>query len=160
MGLRSTVGLSVPALLGCGGRSGLFGFESSGERAPTAGSDSPTAGGASGLADHEHNSSRGGALARGCTSAAGASTVAGDNSRGGTETNGGSGPSGAWLTLHHRDPPPPQENPFDWVGSPEAFLDVWSDDPSRALVIVLTPGYKGHRAIGLRAACSSIAGRA
>jgi len=75
--------------------------------------------------------------------AAGANDTAGANSFAGAEAHGGSAGLGSWVTLNHRDPPHPSDNPFDFEGAPATFTDVWSDGPRSALIAGVTPGYKG-----------------
>jgi len=135
------------ALLSCGGRSGLLGLEessnggvpASANRGTTAASGSANVGGTTAVS----GSSNGG------TTAAGASN--GGAPLGGAGSSGGDSPIGQWVTLHHREPPAPApgQNPFDYLGSNAVFADVWSDDPSRALVATLTPGYKAPSSGGV-----------
>lgn len=136
MRLRSAFGFGVLSLVSCGGRSGLLEFEQSdnggaravaGEAASVAGTDAT-----------------GGAMVTsgGSTASAGTSSTFGGTSPGGSTASGGASAVGPWATLSHQPPPVPHDNPFDYVGSATSFTDVWSDDPNRALIATVTPGYK------------------
>lgn len=144
MSLRRWFGLSAFALLSCGGRSGLHDFaESNGGAAPTladGGTTSTNDGNPTAIGDSPSGAGVGGS--GGNPSNAGASSRGGTGGRAGADSIGDSPAIGPWSTLSHEDPPAPHENAFDFAGFSTTFTDVWSDDPSRALIAATTPGYK------------------
>ena len=136
MSLSRALGLGAFALLSYGGRSGSLGLaESNGGGAPAAVEGGSTA--ASGAAN-------GGTSAAGGAANGGSPTVV--SSAG---SSSGGAPVGPWVTLHHQEPRALHDNPFDYVGSNAVFADVWSDDPSQALIAILTPGFRAQSSGGV-----------
>jgi hypothetical protein len=147
MGLSRALSVGALALLSCGGRSGLLGLaESNSGGAPPALDGGMIAVG--GTADGGMMAASG-AVSGGASMTMGGALMAlggaGSSDRGGSTV-------GRWVTLNHQDPPAPavSKNMFDYLGSSTAFTDVWSDDPSRALIATLTPGYKAPSSGGMR----------